>query len=149
MAEEMTKITSGTLIAAEKVEGTDVYNLQGEKLGLAYDYEAVSHQPISSSGYANAVGVYATYQATEKMSFNTRGEWFTQSKSNAGPGYPSKVFALTETIQYDLWKNVLSRVEFRWDHSGDGSPAYGNNNANGTPTLKNSYELIANIIYKF
>jgi hypothetical protein len=33
MAEEMTKITSGTLIAAEKVEGTNVYNLQGEKLG--------------------------------------------------------------------------------------------------------------------
>jgi hypothetical protein len=37
MAEEMTKITSGTLIAAEKVEGTDVYNLQGEKLGTVDD----------------------------------------------------------------------------------------------------------------
>ena len=28
---DATKITSGTLIAAEKVEGTNVYNLQGEK----------------------------------------------------------------------------------------------------------------------
>src|SRR5258705_117332 len=37
MAEEMTKVTSGTLIAAEKVEGTDVYNLQGEKLGTVED----------------------------------------------------------------------------------------------------------------
>ena len=37
MADEMTKITSGTLIAAEKVEGTDVYNLQGEKLGTVDD----------------------------------------------------------------------------------------------------------------
>jgi len=37
MAEEMSKITSGTLIAAEKVEGTDVYNLQGEKLGTVDD----------------------------------------------------------------------------------------------------------------
>ena len=36
---DITKITSGTLIAAEKVEGTDVYNLQGEKLGLDYDPE--------------------------------------------------------------------------------------------------------------
>jgi sporulation protein YlmC with PRC-barrel domain len=34
---DITKITSGTLIAAEKVEGTDVYNLQGEKLGTVDD----------------------------------------------------------------------------------------------------------------
>jgi hypothetical protein len=37
MADEITKITSGTLIAAEKVEGTNVYNLQGEKLGTIDD----------------------------------------------------------------------------------------------------------------
>lgn len=37
MADEMAKITSGTLIAADKVEGTDVYNLQGEKLGTVDD----------------------------------------------------------------------------------------------------------------
>ena|SRR5690348_564846 len=34
---DVTKITSGTLIAAEKVEGTNVYNPQGEKLGTVDD----------------------------------------------------------------------------------------------------------------
>ena len=34
---DATKITSGTLIAADQVEGTDVYNLQGEKLGTIDD----------------------------------------------------------------------------------------------------------------
>jgi sporulation protein YlmC with PRC-barrel domain len=34
---DVTKITSGTLIAAEKVEGTSVYNMQGEKLGTVDD----------------------------------------------------------------------------------------------------------------
>jgi len=34
---ETTKITSGSLIAAEKVEGTSVYNLAGEKLGTVED----------------------------------------------------------------------------------------------------------------
>ena len=34
---DITKITSGTLIAAEKVEGTDVYNLRGDKLGTVDD----------------------------------------------------------------------------------------------------------------
>src|SRR5215475_12808852 len=37
VASEETKITSGSLIAAEKVEGTNVYNLQGEKLGTVDD----------------------------------------------------------------------------------------------------------------
>ena len=36
MADE-TKITSGSLIAAEKVNGTDVYNRRGEKLGHVED----------------------------------------------------------------------------------------------------------------
>jgi PRC-barrel domain len=33
----VTKITSGSLIAAEKVNGTDVYNTAGEKLGSVED----------------------------------------------------------------------------------------------------------------
>lgn len=37
MASEETKITSNSLIAAERVEGTDVYNMQGEKLGTVDD----------------------------------------------------------------------------------------------------------------
>ena len=37
MADDMTRITTGTLIAAEKVEGTDVYNPQGDKLGTVDD----------------------------------------------------------------------------------------------------------------
>jgi hypothetical protein len=120
------------------------------KLGASYDYAGVSKQGAIAEGYANATDLYATYQLTEKLSFNGRGEWFTQSKSNAGaiPGLPSKVLALTGTVQYDLWKNVLSRLEIRWDHSADGTLAYGGT-VPGTPNKKNAYELIANVIYKF
>ena len=34
---DVTKITSGSLIAAEKVNGTDVYNMNGDKLGSVDD----------------------------------------------------------------------------------------------------------------
>jgi sporulation protein YlmC with PRC-barrel domain len=34
---EATSITTGTLIAADKVKGTDVYNLAGDKLGSVDD----------------------------------------------------------------------------------------------------------------
>ncbi|MGD9884029.1 MAG: PRC-barrel domain-containing protein [Reyranella sp.] len=37
MTPETTKITSSSLIAAERVEGTSVYNLAGEKLGTVED----------------------------------------------------------------------------------------------------------------
>jgi uncharacterized protein YrrD len=34
---DVTKITSGSLIAAEKVNGTNVYNMDGDKLGTVED----------------------------------------------------------------------------------------------------------------
>ncbi len=129
------------------------------KLGLAYDYAAVANQnkagaaavPGTTSGYANAIGIYATYQATEKLSLNSRGEYASHS-AGAQIGNPAKVIEFTETVQYDLWKNVISRLEFRWDHAADGAAAFGG--ATGAAVLaghglRNSEEVIANIIYKF
>ena len=130
------------------VGGTMNTPLKALKLGIAYDYEVAQKQAITSAGYAEAIGFYANYQLTEKLSLNGRGEWFTQSRDNAAPGYPSKVAAVTATAQYDLWKNVISRLELRWDHSADGTAAYGGTVA-GEPTRKNAYEAIVNVIYKF
>lgn len=158
------------------------------KLGASYDYFDIPKQTFTTSqgntptlvseAYANAADVYATFQATEKMSLNSRMEYFWQSESR-GPGgtaaafaNPSKVFAITETVQYDLWQNVLSRLEIRWDHQAGtlgnstinpSQNAYGGvasylspanagaaNGAVGTAgTKRNSFILAANIIYKF
>jgi hypothetical protein len=61
----------------------------------------------------------------------------------------TKVVATTATVQYDLWKNVLSRLEFRWDHAASGSPAYGGEGIGAAPTKKDSFILLANVSYKF
>jgi hypothetical protein len=52
------------------------------------------------------------------------------------------MFAVTGTVQYDLWANVVSRLEFRWDTAADGTHPFGND-------AKNAFLLAANIIYKF
>ena len=52
------------------VGGTLNTPLKGLKVGAAYDYAGVSSQPLSGSSYANAVAVYASYQATEKLSLH-------------------------------------------------------------------------------
>jgi hypothetical protein len=60
----------------------------------------------------------------------------------AGDNLPTKAFELTETIQCDLWKNVLARGEFSWDHAADGSAPFANGRTD-------AYLLALTLIYKF
>jgi len=134
------------------VGGTMNTPLKELKLGASYDYAGVSDQSLSDASYANATALYASYQVTEKMTFFLRGEYASSDALNSD-GDPilgaEKVFAVTGTLQYDLWKNVLSRLEFRWDHAADGQDAYGGTDPGDSPTKKNSFILVANVAYKF
>ena len=139
------------------VGGTMKTPLKCLSVGIAYDYVALANANtldengdtvIHNSGYQNASALYLLWQATEKLTFNTRGEYFSQSQYLVSSGMPSQAFAVTETVQYDLWKNVISRLEFRWDHSASGQDAYGGTQS-GSPSLKNAFLVAANLIYKF
>jgi hypothetical protein len=115
------------------------------QLGAAFDYldlhgDSVKGQTWSFAGYAS-------YHATEKLSFHARGEYLKDSDGFFGLASDT-VLAATGTVQYDLWKNVISRLELRWDHSLAGVPTFGGDIA-GAPTQENSWMLAANIIYKF
>src|SRR5258708_30576642 len=142
------------------------------KVGASYDYLFANEQTSRAGQYANAVAGYITFQATEKLTVNARCEYATGDVSFGGAnpfgtGYDSntgsarsgqRVVATTLTAQYDLWKNVLSRLEFRWDHSASGDNIYGPDDSNvlsategsvHVGSLKNSYILLANFVYKF
>jgi len=120
----------------------------GLKVGLAYDNVASRAASLDGSIY----GVYASYQATDKLSFNLRGEYVDASDlglftdNNTGNG--SKGEELTATVEYDLWANVVTRAEFRWDHAEHGNgfglaPAGSNNFAD------DYFTIALNVIYKF
>jgi hypothetical protein len=160
--------------ALNQVDKTSLYvgatvntPISSVKVGVAYDYAMLgpvgATTPIGAvtgpegSGYQNVVGLYLNYQATAKLAFNTRGEYFSQSGCLAtavragalADDLPAKsAFELTQTIQYDLWKNVIARGEFRWDHAADDSAAFGGATP-GTGTRDNAFLLAANIIFKF
>jgi len=160
---------SGSTLSGGVISGWDVVNqvdktsfyvggtintpITGVKIGVSYDYAMLGRNDnilgSQGSGYQNATGVYVLWQATEKLSFNTRAEYFSQSEflaksaALAGNGMPGSAFEVTETIQYDLWKNVVSRVEFRWDHDATGGDAF------TTPHSDNAFLIAANLIYKF
>jgi len=112
----------------------------GLRLGAAFDYLDV-HNWGSSYDNAWAVAGYASYQATEKLSLHARGEYFEDKTGDFG--VPGKVVALTGTIQYDLWQNVITRAEVRWDHAAGHHTEYGMDG-----DLKNAVMIAFNVIYK-
>ena len=140
-------------------------------LGVAYDYVGLHDNPPAGGGkHAYALAGYISFQATEKLSLHGRADYLKMSQASVPTnptlgtqaGLAEKVFSLTGTVQYDLWANVLSRLEVRWDHqagghSGDAFGGEGSNNNNppgDSPggdwgSTKNSVLVAANIIYQF
>jgi len=102
-------------------------------------------------------GLYNTIKATDKLSFNSRFEyWEVDGFSGSGYKGGDGGIALTETVEYDLWANVVSRLEIRYDKATSG---IGNNGGestdvsvlpNGTTTSNSSsVGIYANVVYKF
>jgi len=127
----------------------------GLKLGAAFDYMNAEDSSNDRVPDKWAVAGYASFQATEKLSLHARGEWYQIQEPY--PNDNSQIFAATATIQYDLWQNVISRLEFRWDHDAGGDKSFGGRaevsdgmfGESNRPTRENAFMLAANIIYKF
>ncbi len=111
--------------------------ITGLKVGLSYDII----QSLRYSADGNVYGVYASYQATDKLAFHVRGEYVDATDLDffSGNGKGEEV---TATIEYNLWANVVSRAEVRWDHTEIGTQ-YSRNDT------ESAYLAAVNLIYKF
>jgi hypothetical protein len=119
------------------------------KLGGAFDWVNLADQlgnGVNGKDDSEWVAAaYASYQATDKLALNLRGEY---AKSDLGDIDTSSAFPvnqaeeITATVSYSLWANVTSRAEFRWDHLSHGT-AFGNG------ADANAYLLALNLIYQF
>ncbi len=117
------------------------------KTGAAFDY-AAGHD---GTGEIWVAGLYGSYQINDKTSFNLRGEYGqgdTGFYTLAAPHPRNDFEEFTATLQYNLWANVLSRVEFRWDHAEHGTP-FGIAPTSGAGIKNNDFLLALNLIYQF
>ena len=99
-----------------------------------------------SAGWADTVKYTVTLEPDKQG---------TPGKGTANLSLDTDSKTLTGTIEYDLWANVVSRLELRWDHALDNL----NLIADGAESLseydfdtqfqRDSVGLYANIIYKF
>jgi hypothetical protein len=130
--------------------------VKGLTFGAAYD--SIWNNDIATAltpemvhgiegGYASAIGGYVTYAVTDKLSLNGRVEYAQGGVVTPGA---QQFLAFTGTLGYQLWNNVLSRLEVRWDHSGRGDQFGGPITVPpSAPTERNQVLLAANVIYKF
>ena len=140
--------------------------VKGLTVGAAFDYMDVHN----TTGETWCVGGYLGYHATEKLSFYARGEYLrdrgaqklfvtgSEADGTAVALAPDRALEITGTVQYDLWKNVMTRLEVRWDHSLSGQGVWGGKTTNtsdgeggiiGDGNQRNAVAVIANVIYKF
>ena len=125
----------------------------GLRLGFSFDYLDVHNV----RGETWSIAGYASYQfPNSKLSLHLRGEYLRDRgdhkffiDSDGNPTNPDRALALTATAQYDLWKNVITRLELRWDHSLTGKGVWGGTDSTSPGSLDNEVMLAANIIYKF
>jgi hypothetical protein len=95
------------------------------KFGTAFDYV---NQSQNLNGHVWVGGVYGTWTASDKLTFNARAEYYDQDTVAfigtmlTAPGAVQHGEEFTVTAQYALWANVLSRLELRWDHAEYGTP---------------------------
>lgn len=115
------------------------------KFGGAFDY--VDGSTGVGSGHAWVAGAYGSYQATDKLSFNVRGETYDQTPGVAFITASQHGEEITATAQYQLWANVLSRVEVRVDHADDAAVFAAN--TSGAGLERNALFLGAQLIYTF
>jgi hypothetical protein len=98
---------------------TIMTGIEGLRFGAAYSFFDDPSGPGSDTWTAN---LYASFLATDKLGFHFRGEYgHGVIPGIVGIGNSGEIMALTATIQYDIWENVLTRLELRWDHDASGN----------------------------
>jgi hypothetical protein len=159
------------------VGGTFNTPVTGLTLGAAWDFREKQDRDgalgarFSPNVTEYAVAGYIVYQATEKLKLANRVDFYNGDQndptvaqytpSGTTYSYPThqwddgnKLMSVTSTVDYSLWANVVSRLEFRWDHDLTGQK--------GTiPTIaappagpfgyddNNAFTVALNVIYKF
>lgn len=131
------------------------------KVGGSFDLVSIANSTPTGFGNDNndsgwVIAAYANVQATDKLSFNGRAEYYNlDGFFNPYSFTDGKGEEVTLTAQYNLWANVISRVEFRWDHADTGTAFAGSTSSGdafgfgGHPANADSFLLAANLIYTF
>jgi len=142
--------TDGVDITSYYVGATLNTPIEALSIGAAFDYRDGAPAPVfGTDAHAWTAAVYASFAATEKLKLNARAEYAEGSNGTwytwgFNPAEKNSLGAITFTVDYALWANVVTRAEARWDRNLGADNIY-----HGKDTDRDAVTLAANIVYKF
>lgn len=111
-------------------------------LGASWDHLNID----KSSADIDALAAYVSIKTCEKSTVNVRVEY---DVAGTGVGNAAEFLATTATLDYKLWANVVSRLEYRWDHDLNARKGAATTGTPAVASRNNGHSLIAQIAYKF
>jgi len=141
--------TDGVDIASYYVGATLNTPIEALSIGAAFDYRDGAPAPaFGNDAHAWTAALYASFAATEKLKLNARAEYAEGSNGTwyftGNPKEQNALGAITFTVDYSLWANVVTRGEIRYDRNLAADHIY-----HGKDTDVDALTLTANIVYKF
>jgi hypothetical protein len=110
--------------------------------GLNLDYLANQNTDRSNTDDSYGVALYSKYQLTKIFSLAGRGEYAHGGAINATTAGrlpdAADAYSFTLTAGFDLWQNLITRVEYRLDKS-----------TSDIVTNKEQHQIALNMIYSF
>ncbi|MFA6357924.1 MAG: porin [Candidatus Omnitrophota bacterium] len=92
-----------------------------EKLTLKINADYAQEQNLVASGKAatwSGIAGYARYDVNDKWSFSNRMEYFSDPNGvRVVSGSPADYWENTSTLEYRPLKDLITRLEYRYDHS--------------------------------
>jgi len=147
------KATDGVDITSSYIGATLNTPIEALSIGAAFDYRDGAPAPVfGNNAYAWTAAAYVSYAATEKLKLNARAEyaegsngtWYLWGGEGAAANDKNALGAITLTVDYSLWANVVTRGEIRYDRNMAGDHIY-----HGKDTDIDALTIAANIVYKF
>jgi hypothetical protein len=104
--------------------------VKGVTLGANVDYGWEEEEPLLvGAGLSDTTATwwgiagYAAYDWTDKFRTAVRGEYFRDSDSvrtaAREPGLRTSLWEVTATAQYNIWKGLFGRIEYRHDQANE------------------------------
>jgi hypothetical protein len=138
------------------IGGSTPTPLEALRVGFAFDYRRLTPSLSTDRQHVKDATLYASLQATEKFSIHARSEWVKGDAGSWGSiktetGDDEEFYGLTLTGQYDIWENVLSRIEARYDVDlGKGPDAFNNPPQDSTTSPESdNLSFTYNMVFSF
>jgi hypothetical protein len=107
-------------------------------VGFDLDYLAIQTSGRTNTDDSYGAALYTKYQFTKILSLAGRGEYAHGNILGGNVNNKTDGYSFTLTAGFDLWQNMVTRVEYRLDQAD-----------NGVITNKDQHQIALNMIYSF